>query len=552
MGKKRIALLSNITADYVAARLKSKYDVYMPAGYDTWIREAVSRDSNIGSGQFDAVVLLLDCTEARLWKDRAEAESHLQMWKQAILSVAEKIRTEPIFIPTLDIRENRIRALSERFYKTELENAWYQFAQDLSEQKGNVYVYDICNRIADIGRDRFYSDKMWYLGSLPYSKEGICLVADEIDGILRSAFEAGKKAITVDLDNTLWGGVAGEDGLEGIVLSSHKEGERFYDFQRQLLEMKRRGILLTINSKNNEDDVKEILEKHPCMLLKPEDFALEKINWRDKAENMMETVKELNLTDGSFIFIDDNPLERERVRSGCPEILVPDFPQDTTELLRFAETLFFTYIRPLRLSEEDLHKTEMYRAEERRKKDCKINGLDLHDYLMELEMEADIHQMRPDELRRVAQLCGKTNQFNLTTKRYTDAQLEELAGRDDSMIYTVSLKDRYGSYGLVSVVILKRKEKDILIDTFLMSCRVMGRGLEDTVINQIAVSNRDKAERLVGEFIPTAKNIPVKDLYKRLGFTYVESKGDSEFYELQLSKIGTVPKPVYKEIRFTG
>ena len=256
---------------------------------------------------------------------------------------------------------------------------------------------------------------------------------------------------------------------------------------------------------------------------------------------------ELNLTEGGFIFIDDNPVERETVKGECPDALVPDFPTDTTELIGFAEDIWFDYCRPMRVLKEDLKKTQMYQSEAKRKQDLS-ESLNLDDYIAKLEMVADIHRMRPEELERVTQLCNKTNQFNVTTKRYTQAEIEEIANNPNNGIYVVYSSDKYGDSGLISVIILIGEDVDVRIDTFLMSCRVMGRKLEDVIINELAAKNSTK-KRMIGEFIPTAKNAPVKELYDRLGFSMVSDNDGHKTYVLPIENYKKQLFESYKEIR---
>ena len=546
--KKKIALLSNITADFIAAKLRKKYDFYLPEGFDTWAQETLNPDSALYAAHPDAVILLLDGTEARSWKDERAARERIGLWKQAASALAERISAAPVFLSGVDIRYNRIRALSERNLSLELAYDWYQFVRGLSETASNVYELPLADTIAETGRAQCYSDKMWYMGAMPYSKEGLTVVCREIGRALDAAFEARKKIVALDLDNTLWGGVVGEDGIEGILLSDHKEGQRYYDFQRQFLEMKKRGILLAVNSKNNEQDAEGVLRHHPAMLLRDADFVARKINWNQKDDNLRDMERELNLTESGFIMIDDNPAEREAVRSGCPEALVPEFPSDTAGLLSFAEALWFDYLRPLRVLPEDAGKTRMYQAEAARAQQLRGN-LSLDDYLTKLEMVAEIHRMRPEELDRVAQLCNKTNQFNLTTRRRTRAELAELAANPAYAVYVAYVRDKYGDSGLVSVVILALGEAEIKIDTFLMSCRVMGRRLEEVLWNALAARYADKA-KCIGEFIPSAKNAPVSELYDRLGFARISDEDGHRIYEFSLA--GFQPKTVesYRDIRF--
>jgi FkbH-like protein len=543
--KKKVALLSNITVDLIIRKLHRKYDFYQPEGYDTWVQEVINPAAGLYSFDADAVVVLLDGTETRVWKSEEEGAERIGLWEQALDVLVSNITRIPVFVPTIDIRENRIMSLSERRVRYEIENEWYQFVQGLVESGNNVYIFDLADTIADIGRKQFYSNKMWYMSSMPYSRDGLNVVSIEIDRVLESAFNRRKKIIALDLDNTLWGGVIGEDGVDGIELSDHKEGQRYYDFQRQLLEMKNRGVVLAVNSKNNEADAEAVIRNHPAMLLRDSHFVSRKINWENKAINLKTMENELNLTEDGFIFIDDNPVEREIVKGECPEMLVPDFPEDTTELLAFAENIWFDYCRPLRVLGEDLKKTQMYQNEAKRRQEMS-ESLDLDDYIAKLEMIADIHRMRNPELERVVQLINKTNQFNVTTKRYTQAEIEEIAVDDRNAIYVVYSSDKYGDSGLISVIILIGNEVDVRIDSFLMSCRVMGRKLEDVIINELAA--KCAGRKLIGEFIPTAKNAPVEELYDRLGFEMVADDDGHKIYELK--NYQKKDFNFYKEIKF--
>ena len=545
MEKKRVALLSNVTVDLIAGKLRRKYDFYIPEGFDTWVQETITPVSGLYSEKFDAVIVLLDGTEARSWKTVDEGIERVGLWKQALTALVSSISTIPVFVSTIDIRENRIKSLSERSIKYELENDWYQYVQGLVESKNNVYIFDLADTIAEVGRKQFYSNKMWYMSSMPYSRDGLNAVSNEIDRALEAAFTTRKKIIALDLDNTLWGGVIGEDGVDGIELSDHKEGQRYYDFQRQLLEMKNRGIVLGIVSKNNEEDAEAAIRNHPAMLLRDDEFVSRKINWENKALNLKAMEGELNLTEGGFIFVDDNPVERETVKGECPDMLVPDFPEDTTELLSFAEDIWFDYCRPLRVLGEDLKKTQMYQNEAKRKLEME-SSLNLDDYIAKLEMVADIHRMRDTELERVVQLINKTNQFNVTTKRYTQAEVEEIAADPNNAIYVVYSSDKYGDSGLISVIILIGSEVDVRIDTFLMSCRVMGRKLEDVILNELAAKYQRK---MIGEFIPTAKNAPVRELFDRLGFSPVSDDNGHKVYELDGTGYEKKDFGSYREIR---
>lgn len=569
--KKTVALLSNVTVDLIIGKLRKKYNFYIPEGYDTWIQEVINTESALYKSKHDAVIILLDGTEARSWKCRESREGkdegtneetneetkeftkevtegfeRINLWKQAVTALTENITFAPIFISTIDIRANRIKSYSECSDRFELENNWNSFIKKLVTQKNNVFILDIADVIAELGRKQFYSNKMWYVSNMPYSRDGLLAVSREIDRALSAAFETRKKIIALDLDNTLWGGIIGEDGIEGIELSAHKEGQRYYDFQRQFLEMKNRGILLALNSKNNPEDTEEAIQHHPAMLLSDKDFVSKKINWESKAKNIYSMKTELNLTEGSFIFVDDNELEREAVRIDCPEVLVPEFPTDTTELLPFAEEIWFDYCKPLRVLDEDANKTQMYQAEAKRteaKQRCDSNNtLDLDSYIKKLEISIDIHRMRSNEFERTVQLINKTNQFNLTTKRYTHEEVQEIIENPNNIVYVVHSSDKYGDNGLISVVILRNNSNESQIDTFLMSCRVMGRKIENVIVAEIAKRLSKKA--LIGEYIPTAKNKPVRELYERLGFDVIVENEDHKLYRLNVLSDSITPDSI--------
>lgn len=542
---RKVVLLSNVTVDMIAIKLRKKYEVYVPEGFDTWVAEVLNNQSGLYTSNYDAVFLILDGTEFR-YENNETVQDRIALWKCGVQRLVEKVKDNPVFITTVDFQESRIKTYAERKQHIKLNNDWYEFIQELCELNTNVYVLDMLDMIMDIGRKRFYSSKMWYLGSMPYSKEGISCIVSEIESAMEAMTGQRKKVLVLDLDNTLWGGIIGEDGIENIELSDHGKGARFYNFQRQIMEMKKRGVVLAINSKNNESDAEEAFA-HPDMVLQKNDFVNMKLNWQDKATNMKEMEKELNLTEEAFVFIDDNPMERAYVGGQCTDITVAEFPDDTTELPDFIEEIYMAYFLQSRTTDEDLNKTRMYQEERKRKESAGTCGMmDFDDYIRQLEIKADIHRMRDNELERVHQLCNKTNQFNLTTKRYGLQEIRELNSSAD--IFTVSMKDKFGDNGLVSVIICKRDKSDMVIDTFLMSCRVMGRKLEN-VIMEVLVQKYSDFERMIGFYVPTNKNAPVKNLYEKLGFDMVEESGGIKRYELSLGKLYQ-KTDCYDEVRF--
>lgn len=551
MASRKLALLSNITIDPVAAKLRRNFGIYTPSGYNAWIPDLLNSSSELYTDDLDTVFILLDGTECRSWIDESDACERLELWKQAISFYVSRVSDTPIFISNIDFRANRIAAMSQISFSARLEKDWTDFISDAIAGSENVFLYDIKSTITDIGRNAFYSDKMWYLGNMPYSRDGISQIVADINLLIKRYYEPAKKIIVLDLDNTLWGGVLGEDGIEGIELSDHKEGQRYYDFQRQLSQMKNAGVLLALNSKNNEEDAKRVFDEHPYSLLKWDDFVSKKVNWNNKAANIKEMQQELNLTEGSFVFVDDNPVEREIVKGECPEVTVLDFPNDTTELSKFAEHFYREYFMQARVLLEDVRKTQMYLADGKRR-EVQANALDINEYIEKLEIEVDIHPMTTDEILRTVQLCGKTNQFNLTTIRYSEKEIIEMCNADDTHIFTVHTKDKYGDNGLVSVLVLKISGEQATIESFLMSCRVMGRNLEHVIANAVlGFCKNHGVKSVIGKYTMTAKNTPVKDLYTRLGFDTVESTENTAIYKIDSEHFESKQSDAFKRISFS-
>ena len=315
-----------------------------------------------------------------------------------------------------------------------------------------------------------------------------------------------------------------------------------------------------LNSKNNAEDAEEAF-RHPHMLMSTDGFVSMKINWNNKALNIKDMESELNLTEGSFVFIDDNPIEQETVKTGCPEVAVPKFPDDTVGLPEFIERVYREHFQTLHTTAEDKSKTTLYQAESERKK-VEAVALDLDSYIKALEITADIHIMKDAEIERVHQLVNKTNQFNLTTKRYTLENVRRMHEDTDIDIFTVTTSDKFGDNGLVAVVIMNLYPKDIVstgsdekadrtvyIDTFLMSCRVMGRKLENVIMDQLMKYYGSNYDEMNASYIRTTKNKPVEDLYDRLGFKQIDDGTDEKRYRIKLAEAKVQNAP-YKSVVF--
>lgn len=526
--KSRIALLSNVNLDMLGMKLRKKYEVVLPAGYGTYMQELLSEKSEIYKEETRAIFLILHGES--LFDPFQEEEQQVAGLDQLLAMLSTIVRSHPeqtFFISNLDIPCERIQAVASPRVERHLEYHWFTGVEQLSGSYENCFVFDLKDLVERTGRETFYSRKMWYMGSMPFSKEGMGGIETRIHQLMSALQNEGRKAIAVDLDQTLWGGVIGEDGVDSIVLSEVKEGSRYYDLQCRLRQMKELGILLNILSKNNYEDVFPAVEAHEGMMLRENDFIVRMLDWNEKPDNLVKMAKQLNLGRDAFAFLDDNPVEREKMNQLCPEVFVVPFPTDTSKLSKVVTDLYWDQFLKLRLTNEDLKKTNMYQQEYQRKQEQELlmnqQSFSLADYLKSLQMEVKLEQMKEEQLGRVVQLIGKTNQFNLTTKRYGLSDVSRFYQSPDYYVLTCSVKDKFGDMGLVGVIILHNLEQTAYIDTFLMSCRVMGRRIEQQMLQEVqSICKKNQLHQIYGCYRKTAKNQPVKEIYEQFGFSFVE------------------------------
>ncbi len=341
-----------------------------------------------------------------------------------------------------------------------------------------------------------------------------------------------KKCIVLDLDNTLWGGVLGEDGISGIKIGGDYPGKAFAFFQKSLIQLSQTGVILTVCSKNNEADVLEVWEKNPFMLLKKDHFAAYRINWTDKASNIKELAEELNIGLDSFVFVDDNPTERELIKQMLPMVSVPEFPAQPYELPLFFKQLVNDYFKVYAITGEDKKKTEQYKANAARAQ-AQQSFTDFGAFLESLNIQITIDVANEFNIPRISQMTQKTNQFNLTTKRYTDADLKGFLN-EGWKIWCVSVADRFGDNGITGCIMVNGDT----IDTFLLSCRILGKGIEKAFIKKIlSLLKDDGVDKVEADYLPTVKNSQVKDFYDGCGFVCVVEHADgSKHYILDLSQ----------------
>jgi FkbH-like protein len=380
----------------------------------------------------------------------------------------------------------------------------------------NVFVLNAQRWFEGVGPTAS-APRAWYLGKMSASRAVMTEAAADIQAAVAGLNGAARKLLVVDLDDTLWGGIVGDAGWEGLRLGGHDaEGEAHVDFQRAVKQLQRRGVILGIVSKNEESVALEAIRKHPEMVLREDDFVGWKINWTDKAKNIVDLASELNLGLQSVVFIDDNPVERARVREALPEVLVPEWPQDKHQYALALHQLR-VFDAPA-LSAEDLARTRMYQEERQRDNLQKQVG-SIDEWLKGLQMQVRVEPLTSGNLTRAAQLLNKTNQLNLTTRRMTEAELLAWTQDPKHVFWTVSVSDRFGDAGLTGLVSVELDGEDARLVDYVLSCRVMGRRVEETMLHVAAASCAGRARRLTAKHLPTAKNKPCLSFFERCGFT---------------------------------
>jgi FkbH-like protein len=382
--------------------------------------------------------------------------------------------------------------------------------------QNQVYVNDIEAIASNVGRRSWYDNRFWNMYKSFCALEHLPLAAQNIVDVALSIRGRAVKCVVLDLDNTLWGGVIGDDGVEGIALSAHGDGESFHEFQSFLLELQKRGILLAVCSKNSPENALKPFQEHPDMVLRREHITVFMANWEDKAENIRRIRQKLNIGFDSMVFLDDNPFERNLVRSLLPDVIVPELPEEPAEYVRAICEL--NLFETSSFSAEDSLRTEMYR-QKAEGEEMQAAFSSVEDYLQSLEMEITVGRFEAKRIPRIAQLLQRSNQFNLTTRRRSEAECEELMRNPACYPVFAELKDRLGNHGLISIVVAWPQDKELFLSDWLMSCRVLTRGVEQFLMNHVVeYAARYGKQWVVGEYRPTAKNAMVRNFYEQFGF----------------------------------
>jgi FkbH-like protein len=479
-----------------------------------------------GPVEHDVVILHLT---ADFFLDEAapgEPLGRMQAHCAALLEFAARGRAL-ILINTLERRPERI--VGEAHLDALAEHAALDSALiDVARRADNVSLVDVGGIVAALGAERALNLQNRLAMRMPYTKPALDAISAAYGQAIRERHSARKKVIVLDADNTLWGGIVGEDGVEGVAVDRQYPGLVFRRFQEQLRRLRETGILLALATKNNRSDVEELFARRE-MPLKLDDFAAVRIDWEPKSDNIVRIAEELNLGLESFVFIDDNPFELEQVRAALPMVETYRFEAGKADralgLLASIDGL-----KTWSVTAEDRIKTTQYRQEKMRS-DAKAGATSLEDYLDSLEIRLEIGRNRRAQVKRIAQLTNKTNQFNLTTRRHSEAEIERLM--ETGQVFDIRLVDRFGDMGVIGVVIVAEGE----VETFLMSCRALGRGVEGRILAYVCSAVGDSGLR--ASYRPTAKNMMTATFYESNGFELVETGADGT----KLYRMADGPRP---------
>ena len=547
---KKIALLSNVNMNYVIRLLKKEHQIYEAEGYGNELGILMNEQSSYYAFAPEITFLIIDLMEllghelylpGEQGQPAGEASPAVQGMPDRLRSWLEAMDVcirpgQVYYLSDAWLWGPEIHALPEPYIREELENRWLEGLKWLQQRHENVRIFPYRQIIGALGEENSFSLKMWYMGKILHTNEAQKRLAQQMTALAETEERIPKKVLLVDLDNTLWGGLAGERDHRPLELSEDHQGLTYKNAQRVIKLIEQSGAVLGIVSKNNEEDAMAVIRQHPHMVLRETDFAIWRINWSPKHENIREIATALNLGLDSMVFWDDSPAERELVKRMLPEVEVPDFPDRPEDLAAALVEIYERYFKKPRLTAEDREKTRQYAENEQRSRLESQTG-DYEEYLRRLQIR--IQPVNPaGHMERLVQLVNKTNQFNLTTIRYGQEEMQKTVEDSSKKVYLYRVEDCFGDYGIVSAVIVDLTQETPVIEEWVLSCRVMGRGVEDALLERIETELLQEGyNRLRGRYVPTAKNKPVAELYDRLGYHIIRQENDGEkLYEIGLEE----------------
>lgn len=547
MPVRRLAILGDSATQFLAKSVKAcgcenkiNFEIF-EADFDQLDHQILDAESELYHSGPEFIVLYLSAE--RLWerfagtKLKAKASfaskilSEVQNWWSTI---AMRSAAKIIHLNFLEINDaifGHFAAKTTVSFPYQVKKLNFELMNAVQQQK-HVFIADVAGLSNQLGYVNTHDPRLYAVAKVAFALDFLPAVAKSIVDIISAISGNVKKCLILDLDNTIWGGVIGDDGMENIQIGELGMGHAYDAFQKWAKELRRRGVILAVCSKNEEAIAKQPFQEHPDMTLRLDDIAVFAANWDNKVDNIKYIQKTLNIGFDSMVFLDDNPFERNLVRQFLPGVTVPELPEDPT--LYVSHLCSLNLFETASFSEEDLQRTRQYH-EEMTRASFQQAFTSIDEYLSSLEMVSSVKAFDDFSVPRVAQLTQRSNQFNLRTVRYTEAEIDRIRKSDKFITLSFHLRDKFGDYGLIGLLILKNLANTrAFIDTWIMSCRVLKRGMEEFIVNQVAKKARQSGvERLIGEYLPTAKNRMVKDLYSQMGFVAANDQWELDLQQFK-------------------
>tara|TARA_Y100000590_G_scaffold84154_1_gene93989 strand:+ start:696 stop:2444 length:1749 start_codon:yes stop_codon:yes gene_type:complete len=544
--KLKIAIMSSFTLNGLDETLRVKCSEIgircqsYVSGYNQYNQEFLNPQSNLYDFSPDITFLILDIRNflgeifhfpyklsdkerKLLVKDKIEE-------LEKIINIFSENSKSKLIISNFNIPSyspNGIMESKSQFGFHEMIDEINKSLREICKEKNSIYIYNFNNFVSKHGEKNIFDYRQFHVGDIQIIYNLIPILADDLMSYIKPLLGKNRKCIVLDLDNTLWGGVVGEDGFDNIELGHTPKGKAFVEFQKELLSLWNQGIILAINSKNNFDDAMRVIREHPNMILQEKHFASLQINWNDKAQNIKEIASEINIGLDSIVFFDDDKLNQERIKQEFPQILTIDMSEDPSNFVPILKEI--NDFNVLQRTIEDTQRGEMY-AQQRERKNFEKTVSNLDDFLKKLDIKVKIKKSNNFLIPRISQLTLKTNQFNLTTKRYQEEDIKKFSENRNFKIGCAQVLDKFGDNGITGVYIVEKNKDFWLIDTFLLSCRIMGRRIENAILTEIIKDAKANGiNEIRANFFPTAKNKPAENFLSDFGF---KQKDDYWFYDL--------------------